>query len=55
MSWRNRPTFIDNWPKNVDYLIFIDESGDASLKHVIKSCASKKNTGIMDCINTIEV
>lgn len=36
MTWRNRPTFKNNWDEGADYSLFIDESGDASLKHIIK-------------------
>lgn len=36
-NWRNRPTLIDYVPKNIDYIIFIDESGNANLDHAIKA------------------
>ena len=42
MGWKRRPTFIDDWPKDVivDYAIFIDENGDSNLKHVKKCVIS---------------
>ena len=36
MGWKNRPTFAKNFPKEIDYIIFIDESGDTSYKHINK-------------------
>lgn len=33
MSWRNRPTFKEKWDKG-DMIVFIDESGTASLKNI---------------------
>ncbi len=38
MSWQRHPVFINSWPQQpwVDYAIFIDENGDANLKHVRK-------------------
>ncbi len=36
-NWRNRPTTIDYIPKSVDYVISIDESGNANLKQVLKA------------------
>lgn len=36
-NWRNRPTTIDYVPKNVDYIISVDESGSANLKQVQKA------------------
>ncbi len=40
MGWRDRPTFAKNFPKEIDYIIFIDESGDTSYKHINK-CINK--------------
>lgn len=36
MSWKTRPHFIDEIPyrDNIDWLIFIDESGNDELKHI---------------------
>lgn len=34
MTWRNRPTFTDNWPLDIPTMLFIDESGTSSLKKV---------------------
>lgn len=45
-NWRNRPTLIDYVPKNIDYLVFIDESGNSSLNRVIK--ASRKGYKVED-------
>lgn len=36
MNWRNRPKFIDFCPKEIDYIMFIDESGDSNLKGIKK-------------------
>ena len=38
-NWRNRPTSIDFIPKDIDYVISIDENGTSNLKKV---CQSKK-------------
>lgn len=36
MSWRTRVCHVDTWPSDdIDYAIFIDENGDANLKHAI--------------------
>lgn len=43
MGWRNRPKYIDYCPKNVDYIMFIDENGDSDLKY-IKRCIFKNKT-----------
>ena len=37
MGWKDRPTYIDYCPDNVDYTIFIDENGDSDLRYV-KRC-----------------
>ncbi|MGB4588969.1 MAG: DUF3800 domain-containing protein [Clostridiaceae bacterium] len=37
MGWRNRPTNIENWPAEVDEILFLDENGDATLKHIMAS------------------
>lgn len=42
MGWRNRPTYIDECPEDVDYVMFIDENGDSNLDYM-KKC---KNKGI---------
>lgn len=42
MSWRNRPKFITHCPKDIDVILFIDESGISSLKSVKKHLS--KNT-----------
>lgn len=39
-NWRNRPTTIDYIPRSIDYIISIDESGNANLSQVIKAKAS---------------
>lgn len=36
-NWRNRPTVIDYVSKDLDYIISIDESGNANLKQVQKA------------------
>lgn len=36
-NWRNRPTTIDYIPKDIDWVIGIDESGSPSLKQVQKA------------------
>lgn len=43
MGWRNRPTFLENWPKDIDYAIFIDENGDANLKNINKCINNNKD------------
>ncbi|GFN35837.1 DUF3800 domain-containing protein [Tepidimicrobium xylanilyticum] len=43
MGWRNRPKYIDYCPDDVDYIMFIDENGDPSLKY-IKKCIEKNQT-----------
>lgn len=45
-NWRNRPTTIDYIPKSVDYIVSIDESGNANLKQVQK--AKRNGTEIAD-------
>ncbi|ADQ04374.1 hypothetical protein Calow_0806 [Caldicellulosiruptor owensensis OL] len=36
MGWRNRPKFINYCPSDVDYVLFIDESGDKVIKEEYK-------------------
>lgn len=40
MGWRKRPKFAQYFPEDIDYVIFIDESGDTSYKNVRK-CIKK--------------
>ena len=51
LSWRNRPKFKQNWPEDVDIILFIDETGDSKYEGLEKSnnkyftiagCAFKK-------------
>ncbi|SKB00056.1 Protein of unknown function [Caloramator quimbayensis] len=42
MSWRNRPTFIESCPEDIDYILFVDENGDSNLKY-IKKCIINKH------------
>ena len=42
MGWRNRPTFKDYWPKDVDVIMFVDESGDSHLKSIKKNIKNGK-------------
>ena len=51
MSWRNRPKFKNNWPKGVDTILFIDETGNSKYEGLeeennkfftICGCAFKK-------------
>jgi len=43
LSWRNRPKFIITCPKDIDVILFIDESGNSSLKAVKKHLAKGTN------------
>lgn len=43
MSWRNRPTYKHYWNDSIDYILFIDESGDPSLKYVQKCIKNNKS------------
>lgn len=36
-NWRNRPTFIDDLPTDIKYIMFIDENGDPNLKSIERS------------------
>lgn len=45
-NWRNRPTTIDYISKSVDYIVSIDESGNANLKQVQK--AKRNGTEVAD-------
>lgn len=42
MGWRNRPTHKENWPEDVDYMMFIDESGDSNLSPILKKIQNNK-------------
>lgn len=42
MGWRNRPTYIEKWPKDTDAIMFIDENGDASLKNIKEKISNEK-------------
>ena len=52
-NWRNRPTYIDNWPNNIDYIMFIDENGDSHLKGIKKNITKNKNIDRQDTFFTI--
>lgn len=43
MGWRNRPKHIDYCPKDVDYVMFIDENGDCDLKYLKRCLKNQKN------------
>lgn len=45
-NWRNRPTSIDYFSKDIDYIISIDENGTSSLKKVDE--AKQKNVQVPD-------
>nr|DAZ62490.1 MAG TPA: Protein of unknown function (DUF3800) [Caudoviricetes sp.] len=36
-NWRNRPTSIDYVPREIDYIISVDESGNSSLEQVLRA------------------
>ena len=55
-NWRNRPTTINHMSQSVNYLIGIDESGNANLKQVqnakqqgIEPADSEKHFTIIAC------
>ena len=45
-NWRNRPTSIDYFSEEIDYIVSIDESGNHSLKQVLR--ARKNGKEIVD-------
>lgn len=45
-NWRNRPTKIEAIPKEIDYIISIDENGTANLKKVLE--AKRKGMEVPD-------
>ena len=45
-NWRNRPTKIEAIPKEIDYIISIDENGTANLKKVLE--AKRKGMEVAD-------
>lgn len=53
MGWRNRPTYIEKWPKQIDAIMFIDENGDPSLKNIKKKIIRGKNIDINEKIFTV--
>lgn len=56
MTWRNRPTIKKNWNvdnTNIEYIIFIDESGDSSLNGIIKNLEKGNKINKANCIFTI--
>lgn len=42
MGWRNRPTYIDNWEEDIDYIMFIDESGNSNPKSIKKKISKNE-------------
>ncbi len=42
MGWRNGPTHKENWPSDVDYMMFIDENGDSNLAPILKKIQNKQ-------------
>ncbi|MDD2498502.1 MAG: DUF3800 domain-containing protein [Desulfitobacteriaceae bacterium] len=36
IGWEERPTCIENWEEDFDYIVFLDENGSPDLKHVKK-------------------
>lgn len=53
MGWRNRPKYIEYWPKNTDAIMFIDENGDPSLKNIIKKIKKGQEIDVNEKIFTI--
>ena len=39
-SWTNRPTKINMWNSNIDYVMFVDENGNSDIRDILK-CISK--------------
>ena len=50
-NWRNRPTKIEAIPKEIDYIISIDENGTANLKKVLE--AKRKGMEVPDIVYTL--
>lgn len=42
-NWRNRPTSIDSVSRNMNYVISVDESGNANLNHIIKARQNERS------------
>lgn len=53
MGWRNRPTFKDYLPTNINYVMFIDENGDTSFKHIKKCIKDDKEVSINEKFFTV--
>lgn len=53
MGWRNRPTYKKNLPNNVDYVMFIDENGDTSFKHIKKCIKNGIDINVNDKFFTV--
>ncbi|CBH20241.1 conserved protein of unknown function [Acetoanaerobium sticklandii] len=53
MGWRNRPTYIEKWPKHTDVIMFIDENGESSLKNIQKKIKKGSKIDINEKIFTI--
>lgn len=64
LSWRNRPEFKQNWPKDIDIILFIDETGDSKYEGLDRSnnkyftiagCAFKKEDYRKVMVNITEL
>ncbi|WP_079933151.1 DUF3800 domain-containing protein [Carboxydocella sp. ULO1] len=55
MAWYDRPTIIDDWPEEIDYIMFVDENGSHNLKYLIRKLKNNINHSSSDLENFFTV
>lgn len=54
MTWQDKPSKIEFWPKDIDYAMFIDENGsEAKINTIFKAITNNKEIDINDRYFTI--
>lgn len=53
INWTIRPTEINNWESNIDYVMFVDENGDNDISRILKHVSQRKDIDINDKYFTI--
>lgn len=52
-NWTNRPTPIDVWTKDVDYVMFVDENGNSDISYILKKIMKGKEIALEEKFFTV--
>lgn len=53
IEWLEKPTEIKTWEKDINYVMFVDESGTSDLTNILKCISQRKEIDISEKIFTI--